>query len=327
MQFFVTSYVDILEHSAAVIGWRQTYDQLECGRPHSTLTQLCGDGYQMFLERIDKRVVQRGISPDGRLCIGIAWQGATFDPADWAGAPGVCRVALLRNGEPFNLHMPAGASILAVNLDYRLFRTQAQTCLDDSQLREIDEASSIDVPMSVLSRVAVSLQDVLQQVARRHDETPGSTGDNELAERVMSAFMELFGGERRDQTGRSRSLAVSNWLVKRSEELLFDQMATRLTVTDLCTRLKVSRRTLQYSFHAVTGTSPVEYLRGLRLNAARRRLTSTPSDSLRVGDIAAEVGFDHLSYFARHYRDMFGELPSHTRRFRGVTAPQGIQQH
>jgi AraC-like DNA-binding protein len=35
---------------------------------------------------------------------------------------------------------------------------------------------------------------------------------------------------------------------------------------------------------------------------------------LLIGDAAARWGFSHLSYFAREYRDLFGELPSETPR-------------
>ncbi|MCX4163607.1 MULTISPECIES: helix-turn-helix domain-containing protein [Paraburkholderia] len=327
MQLFVTSHTDVLEHSAAVLGWQQTYDQLECGRPRSTLTQLCGDGYQVFLESIDKRVAQRGRSPAGRLCIGVSWQDPTFDSEDWALASGVCQVALLRNGEPFNLHMPAGATLLSVNLDFARFRELALTCLDDARLRQIDDAGSIEVPVPVVARVAGRLRGVLQQAAGQNGLAASSCGDNDMVDLAMSGSLELFSGGHTGRTERCRSLAVSTWLVRRSEELLFDRAAVTLTVTDLCNQLKVSPRALQNSFHAVTGSAPVEYLRGLRLNAVRRRLATTSPDALGVGGAAAEMGFYHLSHFARHYRDLFGELPSNTRRARTLSVSQGIRQH
>jgi transcriptional regulator GlxA family with amidase domain len=59
---------------------------------------------------------------------------------------------------------------------------------------------------------------------------------------------------------------------------------------------------------------PVEYLRNLRLNAVRRRLNSTSACSQNVGEIAVAMGFFHLSHFAGHYRELFGESPSETLR-------------
>ena len=308
----VTFHTDVSEHSAAVLGWEQTYDQIGSGPLRTTLTQLRGDGYQMFLESIDKRVVERGRSPDGLLCIGISWQGSALGSVNWASENGVGRVGLLRNREPFELHMPAGATFLSVNPDFTRFRALALTCLDDIQLRQIDDASSIDVPVPVVARVAERLRDALHPPSVRDRRDAYSYEANELADLAMSGSLELFGGARHRRSDRRNSLSVSTRLVSCSTELLFDQMV--VSVADLCIQLKVSPRALQNSFHAVTGMSPVQYLRGLRLNAVRRRLATTPPDVLSIGDAAAEMGFYQLSHFARHYRNLFGELPSNTRR-------------
>ena len=82
------------------------------------------------------------------------------------------------------------------------------------------------------------------------------------------------------------------------------------TVPDLCERLHVSRRTLQYAFETVVGTSPVGYLRTLRLNAVRRTLRSGAAAT--VQDAAARHGFWSLSQFGSDYRQQFAERPSQT---------------
>ena len=82
------------------------------------------------------------------------------------------------------------------------------------------------------------------------------------------------------------------------------------TVPDLCEMLHVSRRTLQYAFETVVGTSPVAYLRALRLNAVRRDLRTGAAAT--VQDAAARHGFWSLSQFGSDYRQQFAERPSQT---------------
>lgn len=89
---------------------------------------------------------------------------------------------------------------------------------------------------------------------------------------------------------------------------------------DLCRVLKVSRRTLQYSFQEIMQLNPVSYLRAMRLNGVRRMLKLPGSERQSVQDIAALWGFWHLSHFANAYRCMFGELPSETARESAHTA-------
>ena len=50
----------------------------------------------------------------------------------------------------------------------------------------------------------------------------------------------------------------------------------------------------------------------MRLNGVWRLLRSTSSEELTVGDAAARWGLTNPSYFAREYRDLFGELPFQT---------------
>jgi AraC family ethanolamine operon transcriptional activator len=85
---------------------------------------------------------------------------------------------------------------------------------------------------------------------------------------------------------------------------------------EVCRRVGASRRKLNYCFQEVLGSSPVKYLRAVRLNGVRRELRA---GAAAVQDVAARWGFWHLGQFAREYRQQFGELPSETRR--GTAAP------
>ncbi|WP_338641424.1 helix-turn-helix domain-containing protein [Burkholderia pyrrocinia] len=76
--------------------------------------------------------------------------------------------------------------------------------------------------------------------------------------------------------------------------------------------LRRTRRTLQASIRRLANVSPVEHLRSVRLNGVWRLLRSTSSEELTVGDAAARWGLTNPSYFAREYRDLFGELPFQT---------------
>lgn len=81
-------------------------------------------------------------------------------------------------------------------------------------------------------------------------------------------------------------------------------------VLDLCNHLRISRRTLQYSFEDVLGMTPLNYVRSVRLNTARRLLMSSPQETIQGA--ALDAGFSHLGRFSKYYQEFFGELPSQT---------------
>jgi AraC family transcriptional regulator, ethanolamine operon transcriptional activator len=88
----------------------------------------------------------------------------------------------------------------------------------------------------------------------------------------------------------------------------------RTTVTEMCRALGVGRRTLEYAFRDVLGTSPRAYFIQCALEEAHSTLrVSSPSDRT-VTEIAVECGFWHLGRFSVTYRATFGETPSQTLR-------------
>jgi AraC-like DNA-binding protein len=63
-------------------------------------------------------------------------------------------------------------------------------------------------------------------------------------------------------------------------------------------------------FKAVTGTSPLQYQKDLRLLRAREALRSTNG---KVSEIAFGVGYESSAQFSREYARKFGVPPSQDR--------------
>lgn len=76
---------------------------------------------------------------------------------------------------------------------------------------------------------------------------------------------------------------------------------------DLAQQFHVSLRTLQRRLKSGLDTSPQDLVLAARLEAARGLLRD---GRLRVGEVAARVGFEDLSHFSRRYRQAFGHPPS-----------------
>ena len=83
--------------------------------------------------------------------------------------------------------------------------------------------------------------------------------------------------------------------------------AEPLQVTRLAKKVGMSESALYQHFKAVTGTSPVQYLKSLRLYKARQMMVH----SLLPAAIAAErVGYSSPSQFSRDFRRTFGAPPA-----------------
>jgi len=87
---------------------------------------------------------------------------------------------------------------------------------------------------------------------------------------------------------------------------------------------RVSERTLRYAFRDELNLSPLDFLRRLRLHAARRELMDAEGALPRVTDVANRQGFLELGRFAADYRRLFGEVPSTTLAHRRAVAPSPL---
>jgi AraC-like DNA-binding protein len=88
-----------------------------------------------------------------------------------------------------------------------------------------------------------------------------------------------------------------------------------ITLDDIAKAAGVPPRTLQEAFHRFRDTSPMRYLRNLRLEMARSRLISCAPE-VKVTSVALECGINHFGRFSREYAMRFGESPSATLRNR-----------
>ncbi len=97
------------------------------------------------------------------------------------------------------------------------------------------------------------------------------------------------------------------------KRLINEQMAdSELNVETLGEQMGLSRVQLYRKVKALTNYSPVELLRIMRLKRAQD-LISTHSTAT-IAEISYQVGFSSPSYFAKCYKDYFGESPGVTQQ-------------
>jgi transcriptional regulator GlxA family with amidase domain len=68
----------------------------------------------------------------------------------------------------------------------------------------------------------------------------------------------------------------------------------------------MSGSTFRAHFRNVTGMSPLQYAKNLRLQEARNLMMHSQLDA---GSAAIRVGYESASQFSREYRRLFGEPP------------------
>lgn len=101
--------------------------------------------------------------------------------------------------------------------------------------------------------------------------------------------------------------------VRRVEAYIEEHADEPLTIGDLVAVSGVSVRALFDGFRRFRDTSPLAYLRAVRLAKVRQQLLQAGQDK-SVTTIASQWGFCQLGRFAAQYKATFGESPSETLR-------------
>ncbi|MFD7708365.1 AraC family transcriptional regulator N-terminal domain-containing protein [Streptomyces sp. NPDC059785] len=95
--------------------------------------------------------------------------------------------------------------------------------------------------------------------------------------------------------------------IGRAVRWIRDNYATAFRVEDLARIASMSVSAFHRNFQAVTGLSPIQFQKRIRLQEARLLLAGHPSD---ITGISFTVGYESPSQFSREYRRMFGTPPS-----------------
>lgn len=123
---------------------------------------------------------------------------------------------------------------------------------------------------------------------------------------ALMLFPWLLEGDSEDaRTRPSREEKTEN-----IEDFLMANLGSRITLTQIEQRFRLSRRTLQQAFRAKHGCGPMQWQRRQRLRYARKRIFDRDRQAASVSSIAQECGYTNLSSFSRDFKELFAVSPS-----------------
>lgn len=301
------------EHAESLKDWEQTYDQLSPGNFEGRVVDIRFKGLQLFRETTNRSVSQNGSSWDGCFVVGI--------PVSMKGSGLFSRQVLTRDsllafhsGQEFSLTTPEEFDIVALAINKE---TLLQTMYPEGQDSLPDIFPSGPTVMVADLQRLDELRNCLLAIFDPASFEPSLLRYPQVQRAMSSAIIghlaEVLQASNRAPLP-TRSFAGRCQVVREATDYAMSHTAEPITVADLCEKLNISRRMLNYCFQDALDLNPVQYLRSLRLNGVRRDLRDPDGAGLQIRDIAAKWGFWHLPRFAAEYRALFGELPSETMR-------------
>lgn len=134
------------------------------------------------------------------------------------------------------------------------------------------------------------------------------SGGDTAANAAIAVVLDVLAQARSGSGGTEA--ALSDPRIAAVAEAMRNDPAARWDVETLATLAGLSASQLFRRFRAVTGATPMDHLRQLRITTGKHLLSET---SLSVGEIAGRCGYADPYHFSRDFRRLTGTTPS---RFR-----------
>ena len=291
-------------------GWHQHYEQLSPGRFDGRVQHVQLPGLRLVREDSHCALHQRGDLGQGAY--GLALPLAMSGPAIFNGQRVERDDLMVGRGDELDLVTPEQFSLIAVVVEAALLHPLWERLYGKRPSAWIEQQLVLPARGAAAAAVRRLHLHSLQQLCAADATVHGDTALLQLRDALLIEWIEAL--PERVDASELPTLAARKQLVQQACALMLAHADEPLSMLQVCRHVGASRRKLNYCFRDVLGTSPLKYLRALRLNGVRRELRDGTAS---VQQAAARWGFWHLGEFAAGYRRQFGELPSQTLRQQG----------
>jgi len=126
--------------------------------------------------------------------------------------------------------------------------------------------------------------------------------------RMQATFKKTYTRQLDVQLNEPAIASVDEKFVKEIIKYIGDNLLNpSLSVNELSKYMGMNRNTLYKKLLTITGKSPVEYIRSLRLRKAAHLLEHS---QMNIAEVSYEVGFNTPQYFAKSFKEEYNMLPS-----------------
>lgn len=296
--------------------WNQEYQQLGCGKFSGSLAYADLQEFTLIRETSNKALHETVMPPADQIVIGMSmsseksptFNGKVFDQNS---------LLMIDGKRSHDIRSEGHLELIGICVNRAYFF---------SKVHELDAAIAIDSISSAVTQLEARAATMLRQYFIRVSETlqqGGVAPDGILTPRMLAsstvsniALAVSLSDPTRYADAVPRSQQRRADIVQKAIKYMRANASEEIGILDVCAATYVSRRTLQYCFEERLNISPLQYLKSLRLNQARRQLKQLLESQVArerentIANVAAMCGFNHASRFASDYKRLFGELPS-----------------
>jgi AraC-like DNA-binding protein len=206
-----------------------------------------------------------------------------------------------------------GTRQLLIRIDRRLLEREFQAWTGSDKTERIEFDLSPVENMAKVGTLTHCVRMLCDDLSNASSQLEHPLVCDRIASALVSTLLVSM-PHNRGHVLEAATTSIAPFFVRRVERFMEENVRCAIDLEDLTGVAGVSTRALQAGFRRFRNTTPMAYLRALRLELARSELARAGRESGSVASVANVCGFEHLGRFAGDYKTRFGESPSHTLR-------------
>ena len=264
----------------------------------------------LFSVRIEDARVFRSPSDYLALTVPLDHELRFFDGDETGGfLPG--RVHILWPHDRMDLRIPEASTLLVATypISWLGERWQEGSVLDTATAPVASDCLSLEVPEGRTFWRHLSF--VWSEICSGGVFLKSPTATSEI-EKTSAALLQMAFESGAICGAQDTPLEATDQVLEKAEAYIRANLGEQIALADLVTVSDTSASSLLRVFRIHRCTTPMKYVKQIRLESAQRTLLAAKTGLTTVTEVAMDHGFFQLGRFSADYKLAFGELPSDT---------------
>lgn len=229
-----------------------------------------------------------------------------------------------------DMHFGQGCEQLIVRVGRVDLERQLEKQLGRNIVAPLEFAPAVPLTTSSAGEITNLLRFMTSSLAERNGICSSDIARSHMASLLMSGLLTCLDHNYREELANGGRRSAKPAYVSRAQEFLKQNVSQPIGPEDVASAVRVSTRALFVGFKTYLNTTPMRYLKDLRLDLVRETLLSLEPHGASITSVAMDYGFHHLGHFCAAYKERFGEQPRETvqnlRRRRGACAQTELEE-
>lgn len=211
-----------------------------------------------------------------------------------------------------DMHFGQGCEQLIVRISRTHLERQLEKQLGHHVVAPLEFSPAVPLTTTGAQEITSLLSFMTASLAEKNGMCSSDVARSHMASLLMSGLLTCLQHNHCEELSNGGRRCAKPAYLAEAQEFMKQNASQPIGPEDVAAAVRVSTRALFVGFKTHLNTTPMRYLKDLRLDLVRDTLMSLKPHRASITTVAMDYGFHHLGHFCAAYKQRFGEQPRET---------------